>query len=129
MVYSKRRPKWAEEQDFWAKLGFTEWTITIIKKCDPNISPTKSCWVACYSVKKIIKILWHSFEIFVFKKREKSLFCCHFCKHCFSCSSQIPAKCLYVYTFSVAKHSIKRVGLCSLISFGNKLKDFLINRS
>ena len=50
------------------------------------------------------KILWHSFEIFIFKKREKSLFCRHFCKHCFSYSSVIPAKC-FVSTISVAKHS------------------------
>ena len=74
---------------------------------DTSISPIKSCWVACYSGKKIIKILWHSFETFIFKKREKSLFCRHFCKHCFSCSSLIPTKCLYVSTISVAKHSIK----------------------
>ena len=25
IVYSKWSPKWAEEQDFWVKLGFREW--------------------------------------------------------------------------------------------------------
>ena len=96
---------------------------------DTNISSIKSCQVACYSGKKIIKILWHSSEIFVLKKREKLLFCRHFCKHCFSCSSLIPTKCLYVSTISVAKHSMKRVGLCFLRCFGNKIKNFLVNGS
>ena len=44
--------------------------------------------------KKIIIILWLGFEIFIIKKRQKSLFCRHFYKHCFSCSLLIPAKCL-----------------------------------
>ena len=43
---------------------------------DTNISSIKSCQGACYSGKEIIKILWHSFEIFIFKKHEKLLFCC-----------------------------------------------------
>ena len=129
IVYSKWPPKWAKEQDFWAKLGFREWMITIVKKCKWHKYKPNQKLLSCMLLwKKIIKILWHSFEIFIFKKREKSLFCRHFCKHCFSCSSLIPAKCLYVFTISVAKHSIKRVG-CFLISFGNKLQDFLVNRS
>ena len=33
IVYSKWPPKWTEEQDFWAKLGFREWMITIVKTC------------------------------------------------------------------------------------------------
>ena len=130
IVYSKWPPKWAKEQGFWAKLGFREWMIIIIKNVsETNISSIKSCRVACYSGKKIIIILWDSFEISIIKKRQKSLFCCHFCKHCFSCSSLIPAKYLYVSTISVAKHSIKRVGSCFLRCFGNKIKDFIMNGS
>ena len=83
----------------------------------------------CTSLEKKIIILWHSFEIFIFKTRQKSLFCRHFWKHCFSCSSLIPAKYLYVSTISVAKHLIKRVGLCFLRCFSNKTKDFLMNGS
>ena len=121
IAYSKWPPKWAEEQDFWAKLGFRKWMITIVKNVsDTNKSSIKTYRVACYSGKKL-------FEIFVFKTREKSLFCRHFYKHCFSCFSLIPAQCLYFSTIPVAKHSIKIVGLCFLIWFGNKLKDFLIN--
>ena len=97
------------------------------KKCKwHNYKPNQKLLSCMLLWKKIIKILWHSFEIFIFKKREKSLFCLHFCKHCFSCSSLIPAYSLYVSTISVAKHSIKRVGVCFLICFGNKLQDFLI---
>ena len=120
-VCSKWPPIRAEEQK-----GFREWMmITIVKKCKWHKYKLNQKLPSCMLVwKNIIKILWHSFEIFVFKKRDKLLFCRHFCKHCFSCSSLILAKCLYVSTVSVAKYSIKRVGLCFLICFGNNLKDF-----
>ena len=97
------------------------------KKCKWHKYKPNQKLLSCLLLWKKINILWHSFEILIFKKHEKSLLCCHFCKHCFSCSSLIPAKCLYVSTISVAKHSIKRVGLCFLICFGYKLQDFLIN--
>ena len=130
IVYSKWPPKWAEEQDFWAKLGFREWMITIVKKCKWHKYKINQNLPSCMLLnKKIIIILWLNFEIFIIKKCQKFLFCCHFCKHCFSCSSLILAECLYVSTISVAKHSIKRVGLCFLGCSGNKIKDFLMNGS
>ena len=92
------------------KLWFREWMITIVKKCKWNKYKLNQKLVNCMLLrKKIIIILWHSFEILVIKKCQKSLFCRHFCKHCFSCSSLIPAKYLYVSIISVAKHSVKRV--------------------
>ena len=72
------------------------------------------------------KILWHSFEIFIFKKREKSLFCCHFCKHCFSYSSVIPAKC-FVSTISVAKHSRLIIHELSLRKISGARKHYGVN--
>ena len=54
IVFSKWLLKWAKEQGFWAKLGFREWMIIIIKNVsETNISSIKSCQVACYSGKKI----------------------------------------------------------------------------
>ena len=122
---SKWPPKWAEEQDFWAKLGFREWVVTLVKKCKwHKYSFNRKLLVACYSGKEIIVILWLNFEIFIIEKCQKLLFCRHFCKDCFFFSSLIPAKCLYVSRISVAKHSTKRVISRVLRSFGYKIKDF-----
>ena len=130
IVYSKWSPKWAEEQDFWAKLEFREYVITLVKKCKwHKFRFNQKPLVACYSGKEIIIILWLGFEIFIIEKCQKSLFCRHFCKHCFFFSALIPAKCLYVSRISVGKHSMKRVISCFLKSFGNKIIDFLMEGS
>ena len=99
IVYSKWSPKWSEEQDFWAKLGFREWMITIVKKHKWHKYKPNQKLPSCMLLRKKNIILWHSFEIFI-KKRQKSLFCRHFCKHCFSCSSLILAKYLCFHNFS-----------------------------
>ena len=41
---------------------------------DTKIGSIESPGVACYSGKKIIIILWLSFEIFIIKKCQKSIF-------------------------------------------------------
>ena len=130
IVYSKWPPKWAEEQDFWAKLELREWVITLIEKCKwHKFRFSQKPLVACYLGKEIIIILWVSFEIFIIEKCQKSLFCRHFCKHCFFFSSLIPAKCLHVSRISVVKHSMKRVVSRFLKSFVYKITDFLMNGS
>ena len=126
----KMATKMSRRTGLLSKLGFREWMITIVKKCKWHKYKINQKLPSCTLLKKkIIIILWLNFEIFIIKKCQKLLFCCHFCKHCFSCSSLILAKCLYVSTISVAKHSIKRVGLCFLRCSGNKIKDFLMNGS
>ena len=95
---------------------------------DTNISSIKSCRLVCYAGNKIYILLWHSFEIFIIKKLQKSLFCCHFCKQCFSCSLLILAKYLCFHNFSGQTFN-KTSRLCFVRCFGNKIKDFLINGS
>ena len=114
IVYLKWPPKWAVEQDFWAKLG--------TKKCKWEKYKFNQKLPSCMLLRKtIIIILWLSFEIFMIKRCQKLLFFRHFCKHCFSSFSVIPAKCLYVSTISVAKHSIKRI-IISRIMFSQMFR-------
>ena len=102
--------------------------ITIVKKCKwHKYKPSQKLPSCMLLKKKIVIILRLSFEIFIIKKGQKSLFCHHFCKHCFSCHFLILAKFLYVSTISVTKHSIKKITLCFFRCFGNKIKDFLMH--
>ena len=50
--------KMSRRTGLWAKLGFREWVITIVKNVsDTNICSVKIPGVACYSRNKIIIIL------------------------------------------------------------------------
>ena len=104
IVYSKWLPKWSTEQETRVYRIDDNYR----KKCKWHKYKLNQNLLSCMLLRnKIIIILWHSLEIFIIKKRQKSLFSRHFCKHCFSSSSLLPAKYLYVSTISVAKHSKK----------------------
>ena len=104
--------------------------MTIVKKCKWHKYKLNLKLPTCILLRKknYYNPMTQSWNIY-YQKTSKIAILSPFCKHCFSCSSLIPSKYLYVSTISVAKHSIKRVGLCFLRYFGNKIKDFLMNGS
>ena len=129
MIYSKWLPKWAKEQDFWAKLEFREWMITIVKRniSDTNISPIKSCWVACYSGKKLLKS-YDTVLKYLFSKNVKNRYFVAIFVNIFFLFFANSREIFICFNNSSGQTFNKKSRLCFLVCFGNKLKDFLNNR-